>query len=125
MREREPYEKPAIEVERAATSGERAIVSAHSPGPWRWGSHLGGCEWATLASCDGASVAWPVSSHEGHLVWMTVRSEVDARLIAAAPEMAGILRELLRGGAQDASGQCDCTKCRGTALLARIEGSAG
>ena len=64
------------------------MTQSHTPGPWTIGPHPG----------NGAGTAWrQILSHSGPFspAFVCEAIEPDARLIAAAPDMARALRDLL------------------------------
>ena len=92
-----------------------------SPGPWRWDKSVG------LVDAAGACLL-PV--YIGDIDYEARAKPADARLIAAAPEMAALLREepKLRCDHRDApkcpdttKGFPPCWRHRLDALLARID----
>lgn len=88
----------------------------HSPGPWSADDrHI----------CDArrnvvARAHWDINEADGS----AARWEADARLIAAAPEMLALLRELADAIGQADRGEPD-VEDRARALLARIDGATG
>ncbi len=114
-------------------------MSAHTPGPWRW--HWGVNE-ELHADCGVYSEkregqAYSVCRaprYESQAQW-----EANARLIAAAPELLEVAKDLLRHGVfhmQDCSfaevgGYCDDEDCGGSkrraaaqAVIAKAEGQS-
>jgi hypothetical protein len=91
-------------------------VSTHSPGPWRWDKRIG--NWH-----GKDEVLW--DANERPLVCETVGHQAspmqaaDARLIAAAPELLAVLKDLWGVAGAVFPG---AKMARLTALLARIEG---
>lgn len=82
-------------------------MTRHSPGPWRWTGAPSGA--GRLEDAKGKSVA--VGKGDVHNYgcsideYIEVWEEIDARLIAAAPEMLALLRE-------NRTGQCEAMGCR-------------
>lgn len=88
-------------------------MSKHSPGPWNWGPDKMDGE-NTLLDANGDDVAYAYH-YDDHV---RVPNETDARLIAAAPELLGLLKDALwrlRGAGHDG------LACDAEALIRRIE----
>jgi len=103
-------------------------MSKWTPGPWQlWTS----CSWRRFCTPDGMSVCEPVVQRsDGHpdLFFRNGGEDgPDARLIAAAPEMAALLKDIVQS--HDSS-ECDSDggmalmvhADTARALLSRIEG---
>ena len=91
---------------------------AFTPGPWKHQRE---------EDAAGVFKFYSVSSDtpQGHTVRANVDTEANARLIAAAPEMAALLDEYLRFNAPVASqASPGSTVGRTAALLSRIRGDA-
>lgn len=86
---------------------------SYSPGPWRWGER-DGSRTNCLYDRDGMCV---MDEFEG------IDDEHDRRLIAAAPEMAELLRDAIDDGERGAR-TYDTWRERVRALLAPIDGAA-
>lgn len=71
-------------------------MAAHTPGPWEWADHVPFVKRETLKAGPGRTVlTWTQTRVDGS-DWTHIRvSDADARLIAAAPEMAEALKNLL------------------------------
>jgi hypothetical protein len=103
-----------------------------TPGPWK--HHLGlKTEWATTRGSvrDGYYViwdeaeTWPVAQLPGSLSNRPELTEANARLIAAAPEMAELLEEYAALVHSDYCGTREHRRCVDVrALLARIKGES-
>lgn len=86
-------------------------MSKHSPGPWHWEidkKKTHGCDWPS-----DANRKWVFWTEEP--AWLKVSDE-DKRLIASAPEMLELLREL------EAEPNATAWKDEIRALLKRIDG---
>lgn len=110
------------------------MSAAHTPGPWtafkKNGKHVEADEWST--DCEGSCVSEHAPIKAGKQVvalvvassrrWPDLRDIApDCRLIAAAPDMAALLREVLP--LVDSHGnvsQSDAIR----AVLAKVDGSA-
>jgi hypothetical protein len=88
-------------------------VSAHTPGPWRVekeGSNV-------IRDAEGGTVAHAYG----------IRNDMDARLIAAAPELLGALKEMqVRSHQAHSHGEFPAKTCglctRALAAIAKAEG---
>jgi hypothetical protein len=96
-------------------------VSKHSPGPWKWTRETVGRHVWRLLDAEGRAVFWPVpdprASAPGGMQSTDINcpNKDNASLIAAAPEMLKLLREVYEFG-EDLSLHASIE-----ALLKRIE----
>jgi hypothetical protein len=98
------------------------MSAKHSPGPWLpCRVNDSACICGLIWSQPSDAPVCEVSSGGEDGEWPPETRAANQRLIAAAPEMLALLRELNSG--------CDCTmtewpcaKCRADALVARIDG---
>lgn len=92
-------------------------MAAHTPGPWRivrssdYTDDPEDTQIQSIQAADGTTVYFTDSGY-------FKPREADARLIAEAPVMATILRDLYPRLVHDGDGYCDDIR----ALLARIDG---
>jgi len=84
------------------------MSGGYTPGPWAWDSDVNGDRWIV-----GDKAAW-VPRIAKIPRYSEMPNEANARLIAAAPEMVEVLRELTERVSADGID-------RARALLARIE----
>jgi hypothetical protein len=92
-------------------------ASKHTPGPWRIARYNHEDEEARLEMDCNHPDGWRWSG------WIGVRTEANARLIAAAPDMLGALKEMLEAlwGEGD-GGEPPAFIQRATDAIARAEG---
>lgn len=97
----------------------RASEVTHTPGPWS----------SRVGYTNGEPVSYEIEAGVGHIatVWMAVGSEAqdaaNARLIAAAPEMLGLLGEVAEQ-ADETGGINLQLGARIVAIIAKAEGRA-
>lgn len=92
----------------AMRSGE----AAHTPGPWR------------VAQINATDKPWAVigqGPHGDEIVAGYLRTEADARLIAAAPDMLAALQVLL-ASASYSTDAMDAAEAQARAAIAKAEG---
>lgn len=108
------------------------MSTKHSPGPWRWETaspddQLADDNRGYLVDALGERVVFMSDEWEPIDRRPAVRSDIDARLIAAAPEMLELLRRELGncdGGRRDCYfKRCDHGKME--ELIDRIDGTGG
>ena len=97
--------------------------SKHTPGPWKTIELDGRLYINPYRDSEEYALIAKITGYIGSSGKRQEHKQANARLIAAAPEMLGLLEEAVKACRCNIGQDAPCWACRTRALLAKIEGA--